>query len=96
MSVRVFEQSFGIGINAERAPSLGGMAPFFRFFFQKSILFSRRRFRGRVVATGTLSAAGAIALRKGESTDYLGLQATYLRPPNAQKNKKLLEAMGHE
>ena len=42
------------------------------------------------------SAAGAIALRKGESTDYLGLQATYLRPPNAQKNKKLLEAMGHE
>ena len=42
------------------------------------------------------SAAGAIALRKGESTDYLGLQATYLRPPTAQKNKKLLEAMGHE
>ena len=42
------------------------------------------------------SAAGAIALSKGESTDYLGLQATYLRPPNAQKNKKLLEAMGHE
>lgn len=42
------------------------------------------------------SAAGAIALRKGKSTDYLGLQATYLRPPNAQKNKKLLEAMGHE
>ena len=42
------------------------------------------------------SAAGAIALAKGENTDYLGLQATYLRPPNAQKNKKLLEAMGHE
>ena len=42
------------------------------------------------------SAAGAIALSKDESTDYLGLQATYLRPPNAQKNKKLLEAMGHE
>ncbi|MBR5959916.1 MAG: tRNA (adenosine(37)-N6)-threonylcarbamoyltransferase complex dimerization subunit type 1 TsaB [Clostridia bacterium] len=42
------------------------------------------------------SAAGSIALRKGESTDYLNLQATYLRPPNAQKNKKLLEAMGHE
>jgi tRNA threonylcarbamoyladenosine biosynthesis protein TsaB len=29
-----------------------------------------------------------------ERTDYLKLQATYLRPPNAQKNKKLLEAMG--
>ena len=42
------------------------------------------------------SAAGAIALRKGGETDYLNLQATYLRPPNAQKNKKLLEAMGHE
>ena len=42
------------------------------------------------------SAAGWIALKKGTATDYLGLQATYLRPPNAQKNKKLLEAMGHE
>ena len=42
------------------------------------------------------SAAGWIALGKKEQTDYLGLQATYLRPPNAQKNKKLLEAMQHE
>ena len=42
------------------------------------------------------SAAGSIALSRGPETDYLGLQATYLRPPNAQKNKKLLEAMGHE
>ena len=42
------------------------------------------------------SAAGWIALNRGKKTDYLGLQATYLRPPNAQKNKKLLEAMGHE
>ena len=42
------------------------------------------------------SAAGWIALKYGGETDYLGLQATYLRPPNAQKNKKLLEAMGHE
>ena len=42
------------------------------------------------------AAAGWIALRKGTQTDYLGLQATYLRPPNAQKNKKLLEAMAHE
>ncbi len=42
------------------------------------------------------SAAGWIALKKGQKTDYLGLEATYLRPPNAQKNKKLLEAMGHE
>ena len=42
------------------------------------------------------SAAGWIALGKEEKTDYLGLQATYLRPPNAQKNKKLMEAMKHE
>ena len=41
------------------------------------------------------SAAGWIALSRGEKTDYTGLQATYLRPPNAQKNKKLLEAMQH-
>ncbi len=41
------------------------------------------------------SAAGWIALNRGERTDYLGLQATYLRPPNAQKNRKLLEAMKH-
>ena len=39
------------------------------------------------------SAAGLTALRSGKSTDYLGLQASYLRPPNAQKNKKLLEAL---
>ncbi len=40
------------------------------------------------------SAAGILALRSGKQTDYLHLQAAYLRPPNAQKNKKLLEAMG--
>ena len=40
------------------------------------------------------SAAGILAVRKGKPTDYLNLQATYLRPPNARKNQKLLEAMG--
>ncbi len=40
------------------------------------------------------SAAGILALHSEKRTDYLNLQATYLRPPNAQKNKKLLEAMG--
>ena len=40
------------------------------------------------------SAAGVLALRSETRTDYLNLQATDLRPPNAQKNKKLLEAMG--
>ena len=42
------------------------------------------------------SAAGVLALRCERMTDYLGLQATYLRPPNAQKNKKLMAAMGME
>ncbi len=41
------------------------------------------------------AAAGMIALEKGERTDYRSLRETYLRPPNAQKNKKLLEAMRH-
>ena len=40
------------------------------------------------------SAAGVLAMRSETRTDYLNLQATYLRPPNAQKNRKLLEAMG--
>ena len=39
------------------------------------------------------SAAGLIAMNKGKKTDYLHLEATYLRPPNAQKNRKLMEAM---
>ena len=41
------------------------------------------------------SAAGLIALEKGESADYTHLKEIYLRPPNAEKNKKLLEAMRH-
>lgn len=39
------------------------------------------------------SAVGYLAFSAGKKTDYLHLQASYLRPPNAQKNKKLLEAM---
>ena len=39
------------------------------------------------------AAAGRIALEKGVATDAMGLREYYLRPPNAQKNKKLLEAM---
>ena len=32
--------------------------------------------------------AGSIALRHGEPVDALSLREFYLRPPNAQKNKK--------
>ena len=41
------------------------------------------------------SAAGYLAMTKGEGVDYLTLKETYLRLPNAEKNKKLLEAMQH-
>ncbi len=41
------------------------------------------------------SAAGILAIRKGVPVGYLDLKETYLRPPNAEKNKKLLEAMRH-
>ena len=41
------------------------------------------------------SAAGLLAQVNGERVDYLHLKETYLRPPNAEKNKKLLEAMRH-
>ena len=41
------------------------------------------------------SAAGSVAMESGQETDYLSLKETYLRPPNAEKNKKLLEAMRH-
>lgn len=39
------------------------------------------------------SAAGFAALKNGERVDYLHLEAKYLRPPNAQKNRRLMEAM---
>lgn len=42
------------------------------------------------------SAAGQIALEKGNEIAFWDLKETYLRAPNAEKNKKLLEAMGHE
>ena len=41
------------------------------------------------------SAAGFLALEKGIPADYLSLKETYLRPPNAEKNRRLLEAMEH-
>ena len=55
---------------------------------------------GALIAEGLFgylrpSAAGMIAIEKGEPTDYSHLKETYLRPPNAEKNKKLLEAMRH-
>lgn len=42
------------------------------------------------------AAAALLAAEKGELTDYLSLKEYYLRPPKADKNKKLLEAMEHE
>ena len=42
------------------------------------------------------SAAGLLALESGTETDWRDLREVYLRPPHAEKNKKLLEAMAHE
>ena len=39
------------------------------------------------------AAAGMIAQESGETVDYLSLREYYLRPPNAAKNKKLMEAI---
>ena len=61
----------------------------------QSILDEKALFAPPHLAYLRPSAAGRVALEKTETTDYLHLQATYLRPPNAQKNKKLLEAMQH-
>ncbi|MBQ9252724.1 MAG: tRNA (adenosine(37)-N6)-threonylcarbamoyltransferase complex dimerization subunit type 1 TsaB [Clostridia bacterium] len=41
------------------------------------------------------AAAGSLALER-EPMDYRNLKEFYLRPPNAEKNKKLLEAMRSE
>lgn len=37
-----------------------------------------------------------LAMKSEETLDYLALMPYYLRPPNAEKNKKLMEAMAHE
>ena len=42
------------------------------------------------------SVAGLLALEKGQETDWSGLREIYLRPPHAEKNRKLLEAMRNE
>ena len=39
------------------------------------------------------AAAGSLALASSERVDATALRETYLRPPNAQKNRKLLEAI---
>ena len=61
------------------------------------LMGDRARFAGspfRLPAAFRRGGAGAAG--KGTTVDYLGLKETYLRPPNAEKNRKLLEAMRHE
>ena len=60
------------------------------------ILGDRRCFAEGPFAYLRPSVAGLIAQETGEITDYRTLRESYLRPPNAEKNKKLLEAMRHE
>lgn len=42
------------------------------------------------------SAVALLGMKSGTELDYLALMPYYLRPPNAEKNKKLMEAMAHE
>lgn len=79
----------------ERFLFLGDGASVHRFRIQE-ILGSKAVFAPPCLSYLRPSAAGVLAIRKGKQTDYLNLQATYLRPPNARKNQKLLEAMGME
>ena len=62
----------------------------------REILGERAAFAGPPFSYLRPSAAGYLAQKKGAPVDYLNLKETYLRPPNAEKNKKLLEAMRHE
>ena len=61
-----------------------------------SLLGERAVFAEGIFAFLRPSAAGMVAQEKGAMTDYLSLREYYLRPPNAEKNRKLLEAMRHE
>ena len=42
------------------------------------------------------SAVAVLGMRAEMTEDYLNLMPNYLRAPNAEKNKKLMEAMAHE
>ena len=42
------------------------------------------------------SAVALLGIKEKTELDYLALMPYYLRPPNAEKNKKLMEAMAHE
>ncbi len=76
----------------ERFLFTGDGAPVFRERIRE-ILGEKAEFAPAHMGYLRPSAAGSIAMARGTMTDYLHLEATYLRPPNAQKNRKLLEAM---
>lgn len=42
------------------------------------------------------SAVAVLGMKAEKTLDYLSLMPNYLRAPNAEKNKKLMEAMAHE
>ncbi len=90
MKLEAFMDSIsGLG---ERFLFTGDGVPVFRDRIRE-ILGERASFGPAHLGYLRPSAAGCIAMKKGKTTDYLHLEATYLRPPNAQKNRKLMEAM---
>lgn len=90
----------------EFAAEAAGLSPGPLLFTGDGVPVHRERIRellgGRAVfAEGPFaflrpSVAGELARTKGTPIDYRNLKEFYLRPPNAEKNKKLLEAMRHE
>ncbi len=62
----------------------------------REILGDRARFAAAPFRFLRPAAVGWLAMTRGTAQDYRTLRESYLRPPNAEKNKKLLEAMRHE
>ncbi len=85
------EKIQGLG---ERFLFTGDAAPVHRTRLE-NLLGERALFAAEPFCYLRPAAAGRIALERGEKTDALHLKEFYLRPPNAQKNKKLLEAMAN-
>ena len=81
-----------VSVLGDRFLFTGDGVPVFREKIRE-ILGDRAVFAPAHLAYLRPSAAGSIAMKSGRETDYLHLEATYLRPPNAQKNRKLMEAM---
>ena len=92
MPMKMEEYLDRVSSMGDRFLFLGDGAPVFESRIRE-IMGDRAMFAPAHLSFLRPSAAGLAALRNGKTVDYLHLEATYLRPPNAQKNRKLMEAM---